>query len=213
MTVHTSGRELVRDLLTAPAMLQGDTIFLRFEPLLVLLHFKLGELNAKRNPALEAAFAQYGFGQRQLVDEIFEQRLDDLAVRYSRIILAHETAEHRESVREWKDILTAAGDRKNEHYLRALKDLIADTSESGPYRDIITHRDRAGLALTVAFLDGFHRLLFPEIREAHAQFLNYGNWDVIERTRKQVMTGSFPSVSGSSNCSGPAKGRKNFQNS
>lgn len=186
VTVHTSGRELVRDLLTAPAMLQGNTVFLRHEPLLVLLHFKLTELITRRNPALEAAFAQYGFRHLQLMDETLEHRLGDLATKYSRIILAHEMAEFKEGVPEWKDILTAAGDRKNEHYLRALKDLIADTSESGPLKGIIDTRDTAGLALSVAFLDGFHRVLFPEIRTAHAEFVNYNNWDLIEKTRKEA---------------------------
>lgn len=183
LTVHTSGPELVRDLLTAPAMLQSDTIFLRLEPLAMLLLYKFNELNAQRNKPLEAAFAGYGFSARQLMDDTFEKRLEGLAERYADIILAHEIAEHREAIPEWKDILASAGDRKNEHYLRALKDLVADTSESGPLKRIIDAKDDAALGLTVSLLDGFHRLLFPELGEAYRTAAAGTRWDAVEQVR------------------------------
>ncbi len=183
LTVHISGTELVRDLFTAPAMLQGNTIFLRLEPLLMLLHFKYAELASRQNAALENAFTRYGFGQRQLIDDTFEKRLESMAADYAEVILLHEIAEHREGVPEWKDILTASGDRKNEHYLRAIKDLIADTSRSGPISGITEARNAAALGLSVALLDGFHRLLYPQIREAYAQFALTGDWSVIEQAR------------------------------
>ncbi len=183
LTIYTAGAELVRDLFTAPAMLQGNSIFLRLEPLRMLFHFKFSELQGRQNPVLENAFTRYGFGQRQLIDDIFEKRLENMTEDYAEIILLHEIAEHRESLPEWKDILTAAGDRKNEHYLRALKDLIADTSDSGPISKITRTRNAAALGLSVALLDGFHRLLYPELREAHAQFILTGDWSPVEQAR------------------------------
>lgn len=165
LMVHRIGRELVRDLFTAPAMLRERTVFLRLEPLTILLHFKLSELNAGRNPALEDAFAHYGFRHRQIMDTLLEQKIEALAEQYAEIVLAHEIAEHEEGVPEWKEILTAAGDRKNEHYLRAVKDLIADTAGSGPVRKIIETGDRGGLGLMVAFQEGFQKVLFPELKE------------------------------------------------
>jgi hypothetical protein len=184
LTVLTAGKELVRDLLTSPAMLQGKSVFLRLEPLMMLLHFKFGELPTKDDPLLAEAFAHYGFGHRQLVDETFEQKLQALTEGYAEIIVSHEVGEHRETAPEWKDILTAAGDRKNEHYLRAIKDLLADTSESGPIRRIIETKDRGSLGLWTALLEGFPRALFPEIREAVRDFRINGDWDLIEKTRK-----------------------------
>ncbi len=183
LTVYTAGRELIRDLLTAPAMLQERSIFLRLEPLLVLLHYKFSELNDKKNAALEEAFSHYGFRNRQLMDDIFEKRLEGLTARYAEILLCHEVAEFKEEVPEWKDILSASGDRKNEHYLRALKDLIADTSSHGPLKRIIETKDRGALGLTVALMEGFQRVLFPEMRETYAGFLRNGDWGVIEETR------------------------------
>ncbi len=184
LTVHVSGRELVRDLLTAPAMLQESTVFLRLEPLSILLHYKFSELNAKQNAALEDAFSRYGFLHRQLMDTTFEKRMEDLANRYAEIILCHEIGEHAESIPQWKEILSAAGDRKNEHYLRAVKDLIADTSEQGPIKKIIDTKDRGALGLSIALTEGFQRVLFPELRKAYAVFLKDGNWESIEKTRR-----------------------------
>ena len=79
---------------------------------------------------------------------------------------------------------TAAGDRKNEHYLRAIKDLLADTSEVGPLRKIIETNDRGALGLWTALMEGFPKVMFPEIRQAVKEFRENGNWDVIEKTRK-----------------------------
>ncbi len=188
LAVHTSGLELIRDLFTAPAMLQGETVFLRLEPLLILLHYKFSELNARRNPALERAFADYGIRHRHLMDETFENRLEGLAERYAEIILHHEIAEYRENIPEWKDILMAAGDRKNEHYLRALKDLIADTSDAGPIKRIIETKDRPALGLLIALLEGFQRVLFPDMKDAYAAFIKDGDWGGIETVRKQGST-------------------------
>ncbi len=183
LTIITSGNELVRDLLTSPAMLQGNCVFLRIEPLMMLLHFKFGELHTKDDPLLAEAFSHYGFG-RQIVDATFEQKLLALAEGYAEIVISHEVGEHREGAPQWKDALTAAGDRKNEHYLRAVKDLVADTSDAGPLRRIIEARDRGSLGLWTALMDGFPRALFPEIREAVREFRRHEDWDLIEKTRK-----------------------------
>ncbi len=184
LTVYTAGRERIRDLLTAPAMLQGKNIFLRREPLSVLLLYKFSEMSAKRNPALVDAFTHFGFQHRQLMDDTFGKRLEALTDRYIETVLSHEIAEFKEDVPEWRDMLAAAGDRLNEHYLRAVKDLIADTSDHGPLRRIIETRDRGILGFLVAIPEGFHRVLFPELREAYAEFLLAGNWDEIEKVRK-----------------------------
>jgi hypothetical protein len=184
LTVHTSGRELVRDLFTGPAMLRENTVFLRLEPLLVLLHYKLSEMHGGRNSALEDAFGQYGFRERQIIDDIFEKRLQGLAERYGEVLLHHEIAEHGESLPQWKEILAAAGDRKNEHYLRAVKDLIADTSEKGPLKHIVDTRDRAALGLLIALREGFQKILSPDISSAYSRFVKSGDWNLIEGARK-----------------------------
>jgi hypothetical protein len=185
LTVYTAGKELVRDLFTSPAMLQEKIVFLRIEPLMVLLMYKHSELNARSVSMLEDAFAAYGFPHRQIIDAAFEQRMEEMALRYSEILLAHEVGEAAEEVPEWKDILSrAAGDRQAEHLLRAVKDLLADTSEAGPYKKIIDARDRGALGLSISLAEGFRRLLFPEIKEAFAALSEGGDWTAVEQARR-----------------------------
>ncbi len=185
LTVYTSGRDLVRDLFTSPGMLQEKSIFIRIEPLMVLLLYKHSELNARRMSVLEDAFAQYGFTHRQLIDDTFERRMEKMAGHYAEILLAHELAEAAEEVPEWKEVLSlAAGDRQAEHFLRAVKDLLADTSEQGPYKKIIDTRDRGALGLSIALAEGHRRALYPEIKEAYAVLSKDRDWAVVEQARR-----------------------------
>jgi hypothetical protein len=183
LTVYTADTELVRDLFTAAGMLQGTSILLRLEPLTMLLMSRFSSLNSRRSAALDDAFAQYAFPDRQIQDRTFEERLKGMALRYAEFILRHECAEAHEQVPEWKNILGAAGDRKAELYVRAVKDLIADTSDHGPYRRMIETRDRGSLSLHLALAEGFPKVLFPEMKAAHARFLQDGDWEPIERAR------------------------------
>ena len=184
LTVYTSGTELTRDLFTAPGMLQEKNIYLRLEPLTMLLLYKASELNARSVSALEDAFARYGFQHRQIIDETFEKRLGEMAEQYSKILLCHEIAEALEEVPEWKDLLSQAGDRKVEHYLRAIKDLIADTSDHGPYKRIVDTQDRGALSLTIALMEGYRRVIYPEMQNAYNEFSLHGNWSAIEQSRR-----------------------------
>jgi hypothetical protein len=184
LTVSTSGTEYVRDLFTSPGMLQGKNIFLRLEPLMVLLLYKFSELNTRRVTALEDAFAHYGFHHKQIIDQTFEKRLWELTDRYADVLLNHEIAEFHENIPEWKDLLTLAGDRKAEHYLRAVKDLIADTSDYGPYKRIIDLQDRGALGLTIALMEGYRKVIYPEMQEAYREFARSNDWSVIEEARK-----------------------------
>jgi len=185
LTVFTSGTERVRDLFTAPAMLQEKTVFLRLEPLMMLLLYKHSEMNVRRAAALENAFAHYGFQQRQIIDDTFYKKLEEMTERYAEVLLFHEIAEASEELVEWKDILTLADDRQVEHYLRAVKDLIADTSDHGPFKKIIESRDRGALGLSVALMEGYRKALYPEIKEAYADFSLHQDWTTLENVRQE----------------------------
>ena len=183
-TVHTTERELVRDLFTAPAMLQELSIFIRLEPLKALLWDKFTELRPDCGPALSNAFQAYGIAPGQSVGSSFARLLEQMALAYSGVLLRHELAESREAVPQWKELLTQAGDRKTEQFLRAVKDLVADTSDAGPLRSIVETRDRGALGLFIGLIDGYRRLLFPEIREAYGRILKDGAWEVVEDARR-----------------------------
>jgi hypothetical protein len=165
-------------------MLQERSVYLRLEPLTMLLLYKASELNAGSVSALGDAFARYGFQHRQIIDETFEKRLRKMAEQYAEILLCHEIAEALEEVPEWKELLSQAGDRKVELYLRAIKDLIADTSDHGPYKRIVDTRDRGALSLTLALMDGYRRVIYPEMQKAYDEFSMHGDWSAIERSRR-----------------------------
>ncbi len=185
LTVHTSRKEYARDLFTSAAMLQGKSIFLRLEPLTMLLMYKFSELHARRVSALEDAFSHYGFHHRQIIDNTFAKRLELMAERYADILLSHEVAEAMEEIPAWKDILSSvAGDRRAEHYVRAVKDLIADTSAHGPDKKIIDTKDQGALSLSIALTEGFRRVLYPEMKNAYEKFLGSENWALIEEARR-----------------------------
>jgi hypothetical protein len=184
LTVYTSGTEFIRDLFTAPGMLQEKNIYLRLEPLTMLILYKASESKARSVSALDDAFARYGFQYRQIIDETFEKKLRKMAEQYAEILLCHEIAEAREEVPEWKELLSQAGDRKVELYLRAIKDLIADTSDHGPYKRIVDTQDRGALSLTIALMEGYRRVIYPEMQNAYNEFSRHGNWSVIEQSRR-----------------------------
>lgn len=185
LTIYTSGKELVRDLFTSPGMLQERTIFLRLEPLAMLLLYKHSELNERQNTPLADALSSYGLPHRQIIDITFEQKLEDMAEQYGEVLLLHEIAEAVEEVPEWKEIIAAtAGDRQLEHYLRAVKDLLADTSPRGPYNSIIAATDRGALGLTIALTDGYRKILFPEMKDAYSSLIEGQDWSLVEKTRQ-----------------------------
>jgi len=182
--VYTTEREIVRDLFTSAAMLQGRIIFLRLEPLKALLWDKFAGIRPGCDTAVLHAFQIGGIRSGQPIDEDFSAKLDRMVLAYSGVLLQHELAESREAAPQWKEVLTKAGDRNAEHFLRAVQDLVADTSDVGPLHRIVADQDRQSLSLMVGSLDGFRRFLFPGIREAYGRFLRDGDWSIIEEARR-----------------------------
>ena len=183
--VYTSDQELVRDLFTAPAMLQDRTIYLRIEPLKALLWDAFCRVRPDSPSVLAEAFRQAGIIPGQAADQAFAAALDRMASSYAEVLLWHELSESRERLPGWKELIAAANDRKSELFLRALQDLIADMADEGPLRRIIERRDRGSLATMVGLVEGFRKALFPEYREAYRQFVRDGNWSVLDDIRVQ----------------------------
>jgi hypothetical protein len=183
--VYTTEQEIVRDLFTAPAMLQGRSIFLRLDPLKAILWDKFAEYKPGRPTVTSHAFEAYGLRSCRAVDDACKDALGRMVVDYAGVLLHHELAESREAVPQWKDILTRAGDRKAEHYLRAVQDLVADTSDSGPLKFIVDGKDGGALSLAIGLMEGYRRLLFPEIRETYQKRPGNVNWREVDEVRKK----------------------------
>lgn len=181
--IYLTKKEHARDLFVSSGMLQGRCIFLRIEPLKTLLWQKYSECMSRQNPCLEYAFSHYGIRPGQDMNDGFERKFEDMAVHYSDVILYHELAEALEDVPEWHDMLVKIGDRNAEFMLRALKDLISDTSEYGPLKNLIDNKNRVGLSLYVALIEGYRKSMYPQIKESFGEFTRSEDWRLIEDAR------------------------------
>ena len=175
--------ELIRDLFTAPAMLQERTIFLRIDPLKALLWDAFCRVRPGCASALADAFTLAGISPGQKPNGEFSELLGGMTDRYLEVLLWHELAESRERIPDWKALLAATADRTAELMLRAVQDLVADTSDRGPLHRIIQRRDKPSLAIMIGLLDGLRKALFPEIRQAYLRFDSEKRWDDVEDAR------------------------------
>jgi hypothetical protein len=180
-------QEICHDLSTSAAMLQGQDIYIRLEPLTILLWHKSEEAACGTKKILRQAFDHYGINPENFSYEDRYQKLKNLSSDVAEILVSHELGEARETQKnpQWLDIIENVSDRFTEFYLRAIKDLLADTSENGPLQYIYTQKDRGLLLFYLAFIDGIRKQLFPEILDAFNAFSSNEDWTVIEGARRQ----------------------------
>ena len=184
--LHSSGQELCRDLSTSVAMLQGRCIFMRREPLKLLLWDKFQELRARKSGGLlKEAFSALGSADALVPEELY-QRIDSLSLEIAEIFILHETGEAYEDEYsdEWLDILDQNRDRATDFYVRGVKDLLADTSEKGPLKYIIGRKESTPLNFYMLFLDGIRKEIFPEIMNAFQKFADSADWVLLEEARR-----------------------------
>jgi hypothetical protein len=129
-----------------------------------------------------------------------------MAEHYSEILLCHEIAEALEEVPEWKELLSRAGDRNMELYLRAMKDLIADTSDHGHTRGSSTRRTRRLQPYNRAH-GGIPEGHLSEMQKAYSAFSTNGDWSVIDEHAGQDTNGSDRRETPSWNCTMSVAGR------
>lgn len=178
--VYTLGRELARDLLTIPALSQGDGIVLRQEAARLFLWDKIFYIKKSGRPALNFAFHHCGL--RNSAPEDVQRGLDRILAIQSRTYIYHEIGEREDAVFQrdtWREIIAAHPHTPVELAARAVKDLLADTGEKGPLRHIVDRRDAAALGFYVAFFDGLGKEFFPELMVAFQLFTGSGDWRLI----------------------------------
>lgn len=184
--VYLIQREYARDLFTSSGMLQGREIFIRLEQIVSILWEMFLELRCKKNGFFEDIFSGVEIKPQDDVNAELEKKLENLALRYSEIVLNHELAEAYEAADEWTNIIFQIEDRKAEYFLRGLKDMLADTSEYGPIKKVIDMEDRGGLGFYISLAEIFHKAVYPELKEAFCSFTLNGDWGILEDARKRV---------------------------
>jgi hypothetical protein len=182
--VYVLGREHARDLLTVPALSQGNSILIRKESAKVFLWNLIFFLKKSSKEALRFALETYGVPDHhpQALKENFARICEDEVETY----IYHELGELKDTDfdREvWRDIVAAFPHSVIEFFVRAVKDTLADTNEHGKLSYIIRERKAASFALYAAFLDGLRKMLFPELAEAFKMFKETHHWQRVEEAR------------------------------
>ena len=181
-SVYLLGRELARDLLTLPALSQGDAILLRREASRFFLWDQMFFVRQGGRAALRLALDTYGLEADDVAG--LQQSFHRILTDQMSVYLHHELGELHDTVfdREtWRGILAAFPHSPIELLARAVKDLAADTGPHGTLPFILRERKTASLALYAAFLDGLRKSLFPEFLDAFKAFVPERDWACIER--------------------------------
>jgi hypothetical protein len=189
--VYILGREHARDLLTVPALSQNNSILMRKESARIFLWNLIFFLKKSSREALRFALETYGIPDRhpQALKENFARICEDEVDAY----IYHEVGELKDTGFDheaWRDIVAAFPHSLIEFFVRALKDILADTDEHGKLRYIIRERKTASLAFYAAFLDGLRRMLFPQLAEAFTEFKENRNWLCVEEARTRGSAGA-----------------------
>ncbi|MFC1523937.1 Sfum_1244 family protein [Thermodesulfobacteriota bacterium] len=188
--VYVLGEEAARELASPFAMMQDQTIIIRREQ--VRYYFWDHLLEVK--PSAKAAM-QYALTQFDLLDDNGRldrcgliDRLDTVVDHELPIFIYHEVGEMQdtplgsEMVRQ---VIRSFPDSLIEFFIRAVKDLLADTHEKGMIGYIVSEHRKGSLGFYISFLDGLRKLLFPEIITAFTAFLQGEDWQVIDEAREK----------------------------
>ena len=181
--VYILGRELARDLLTLPALTQGDAILMRTEAARLYLWDQMSYIKKSGRPALQYALANCGLPGSNSCE--LRPHLDRLLEIQKDSFIYHEIGEMTDTVFErsvWREIVSEHPRSPVELTVRVLKDLLADTNPSGTLPRIIHTRNKPALAFYAAFLDGLAREFFPEMRVGFQLFAESEDWTLIEQT-------------------------------
>lgn len=185
--VYISGNEYARDLADYPAMLQDSIIFARIDTTKLRLWERFEELSVRdpRSP-LSYAFSRYGINHGDKPSADIDNKFSLTALSEIETFIYHELGEAIEDENlgeEWKELILELSGRKAEFFSRAIKDLLADTTEKGMINYIIKNQKEGSLGFYIVFLDGYRKLLFPEIINAFGRFIDTGDWELIEDAR------------------------------
>lgn len=189
--IYFLGKELARDLIAMPAMLQGREIFCRREVMRYFLWEKLAEARgAREENALTQAFADYGLTKERINSPPEEIKGDVERIVTSELesYLRHEIGEAVDDIFSddaWTALVANFPHSRVEFLARGVKDLLADTSEQGMLGYIIKNKKRGSLSFYAANVHGLKKELFPEIFQAYQIFMRTGGWGAVEEARKK----------------------------
>lgn len=186
--VRITGKEYVRDLTAYPAMHQSGTIIARKEAVLTFVWEKFEEFRSRKSTggAMDAAFAHYGVQRKDYAEAELLSVLTSVAGAELRSFIRHEIGEAHEGERlgkGWVEMLFDIARCRASLYLRAVKDMLSDTSDVGTLKHIISDEKAGSLAFFVSSLNGPRKALGPEVSVAFERFQKDGNWAAVQSAR------------------------------
>lgn len=186
--LHIAGKEYVRDIDTAPAMVQGRHIYVRRERVKGLLWEKYYEMMSKKYTGLlDYAFGHFDIERTGTELTDIDAKIDTAVEKVTEMIILHEVGEVMEDrdIDGWLELLGTFNGSREEYLLRAVKDVLSDCSDHGPLQSMINSRDEGMLGFYAALLTGLHKTVFPELMNTLQSFIENKSWESIEATRTE----------------------------
>ncbi len=191
LTILVLGEELARDLDGTPALLQGKLIYARRQALAFYIWDRLSDPVQENNLCLRFALEGYKIRRQALLQapENHAHRLSSLLEDELEAVIHHEIGEAREAgLKEaFPRIVEFFPQTRVDLWVRALKDALADVNEWGRLNYIIAAGRPASLGLLLAWRPGLYSLLLPELEGAFQEFLDSGNWEMVDRVRRAAL--------------------------
>jgi hypothetical protein len=181
LSIMHLGDELARDLLTLPALCQGESIVLRKEAARLFVWDQIFYITPSRRPFL--AYALLHAGIKDADPAGLQMHFGPLLEGLYDIFIRHEIGERSDTFFDadvWRTMIAAYAHTPVELLVRAVKDALADTGPEGPLRPIIDQHQAAALGFYLVFHDGLGKQLFPEMRVAFAEFESSGQWGIMD---------------------------------
>ncbi len=200
LTILVLGPELARDLEGAPALCQGDYIYVRRQALAYYLWERLSDPTYQNSRFFRVARRVY----RQTLEDLLRQpqsHEENFAVLLEEMleaIIHHEIGEARETSlsRTFPALLELFPHSRIELWLRGLKDALAEVNDWGRLAYLIEGERLGILALMLAWQPGLYTLLLPELAPAFWEMVHTGNWLVLEKARQTALTRLRQTVQG-----------------
>ena len=168
--IHFTEREIARDIIAPPGMLQGQDIFIRRDAVRRYLNERREEwLWHRRQDALGQAFSAYAFD----TDPDALKRMTDVEAQ---TVAMHELGEALAGNalgEEWNEMLVELGRSRAELTARAARDHLADSLVTLPR--LIEEKNHASLAFYYANLSGIRREIFPQLNDAFKFWFYHGD--------------------------------------
>jgi len=171
LTILVSSREYARELAAPPAMLQGQTIFLRQESVRRYVWEKVeGWLSRKQDNAMARALAGYEFAADA------DAALQRMAESEMETMILHELGEAMAGDLlggAWREMVVSSARSSGEPVIRAVRDLLADCLSTLPA--LLARGNLPALHFYFATFDAPRSQLFPQALAAYGEFSRSGD--------------------------------------